>query len=112
MKDLEQSLQDLPRRHKNIRTLKALEDLLNNLDRIPIEDIEALTQKPVVEPTVFNYEVFFKSEPGDRIQVDGWIAIADDMIPDHSRIEEYIGKGILRKRKMGNPLPKTVIKKD
>ncbi len=42
--DLEVAIQALPKRHKNIRTLKALEDLVNNFDRINIADVEALTK--------------------------------------------------------------------
>lgn len=39
---LEELIQKLPREHKNIRTLSALEKLIENLDKIDIEKIEEL----------------------------------------------------------------------
>lgn len=42
---LEVVIENLQDHHKNIRTLKALENLVENLDRIPIDEIEKLTDK-------------------------------------------------------------------
>ena len=42
--EIEEAIQALPRHHKNIRTLKALENLIKNLDKIPIERIESITE--------------------------------------------------------------------
>jgi len=42
---LNKLIEKLPREKKNIRTLIALELLIENLDKIPIEDIEKLVEK-------------------------------------------------------------------
>jgi hypothetical protein len=57
--------------------------------------------KPM-HPEDYDYELFFKSEPHEIVKIDGWFPIAFDRIRDHSRIEEYIEKGLLRRK------PKTI----
>ena len=37
-------VEKMDRRHKNIRTISALENLLSNLDKIPVEQIEKLVK--------------------------------------------------------------------
>lgn len=43
------------------------------------------------------YEMFFKSEPTDKVKIDGWYPIATDRIRHPGRIEKYIANGLLRK---------------
>lgn len=45
----------------------------------------------------FQFEMFFKSRPNDKIRIDGWVPIETSKIEEIDKIEEYIEKGILRK---------------
>lgn len=96
---LENLIKKLPREHKNIRTLDALEKLIENLDKIDIEKIEQLIPVCNIIEFEYNYEMLFKSEPNDNIKIDGWIPIVDNMIKHPEKINEYIKKGLLRKIK-------------
>lgn len=42
---LRKLIEDMPREHKNIRTLAALESIVKNLDKIPVEELEKLATK-------------------------------------------------------------------
>jgi hypothetical protein len=46
---------------------------------------------------IFEYEMFFKSEPDDFCKIDGWYPISTSRIKNQEKIEEYISTGILRK---------------
>ncbi len=46
---------------------------------------------------IFEYEMFFKSEPDDLCKIDGWYPISTSRIKNQEKIEEYISTGILRK---------------
>lgn len=88
-RELERLVENLPHEQKNIRTLDALEKLVSNLDRIKIEDIEALTFIPVAKlPTVYNYDIFID---------ETWIPIEDEMIPNMERVPGLIERGLMRK---------------
>lgn len=50
----------------------------------------------IYEDEKYKYEMFFKSEPGDRIIIDGWLPISTDIL-DISKIDDYIERGLLRK---------------
>ncbi len=45
----------------------------------------------------YEYEMFFSSNPNDRIKIDGWIPIQTDKIDKYDKISEYIEIGLLRK---------------
>jgi len=45
----------------------------------------------------YEYEMFFSSNPNDRIKIDGWIPIETDKIEKSDKISEYIEIGLLRK---------------
>ncbi|MEW7290562.1 hypothetical protein [Aquimarina sp. 2304DJ70-9] len=45
----------------------------------------------------YEYEMFFRSNPNDRIKIDGWIPIKTDKIGKSDQISEYIEIGLLRK---------------
>lgn len=86
-KELKNLVENLPHEHKNIRTLGALERLINNLDKIKIEDIEALTSIPVA-PLPYNYDIFIDNT---------WFPIADETIPDMNKVPGLIERGLMRK---------------
>lgn len=44
----------------------------------------------------YKYEYLFTSEPGDAIQIDGWVPITTDRLKDARRIPELIEQGKLR----------------
>ncbi|WP_106791175.1 hypothetical protein [Aquimarina sp. Aq78] len=43
------------------------------------------------------YEMFFSSNPNDKIKIDGWIPIATENVKEINKISEYIETGLLRK---------------
>lgn len=45
----------------------------------------------------YEYEMLIDDE-GTPFQINSWIPIATDRIKDPSRIDEYIAKGLIRKR--------------
>jgi len=42
------------------------------------------------------YEMFFVSEPGDDIKIDGWCPIDINRLNEPERLEEFISAGIIR----------------
>lgn len=50
------------------------------------------------EEEQYEYEVFFESKPEDIMKIDGWVPISVDAIKYPEKINEYIKRGILRKR--------------
>ncbi len=88
-KNLQEAVNNMGYQHKNIRMQNALVSLFNNLDDVPVEKIEALTNKPVVEPLLYQYDIL----------LDGkiWYPIADDKIPDMNKVPGMIERGLMRK---------------
>jgi len=46
---------------------------------------------------MYEYEMFFSSNPNDMIKIDGWIPIDTGKIKKADKIKEYIEIGLLRK---------------
>lgn len=46
-----------------------------------------------------SYEMLFRSNPNDKIKIDGWIPVKKDQIRklNEAKIEEYVAMGLLRK---------------
>jgi hypothetical protein len=42
------------------------------------------------------YEMFFVSEPGDDIKIDGWRSIDVNRLSEPERLQEFISAGIIR----------------
>lgn len=51
----------------------------------------------MAEKEEFEYEMLFKSDPYNTIQLNGWYPIATNRIKHPEKIEEYIKQGVLRK---------------
>jgi hypothetical protein len=101
------------------KTLKALRELVHAIENeiedgkkrkhailvnVKIRNAKQLlnaVDKPMY-PEDYDYELFFKSEPNDFVKIDGWFPIAFDRIKNHSKIDEYLAKGLLRRK------PKTI----
>lgn len=59
---------------------------------------ETENTKDPVAPEDYEYEMFFNSEPSEPCQIHGWYPVATDRIRNPEKIEEYIQKGLLRRK--------------
>lgn len=56
------------------------------------------------ETDEYEYEMFFDSHPGERVQMHGWYPIATERIKRPEKIPEFIKSGLLRKIKKETPV--------
>ena len=62
-----------------------------------LEDIKPIECISVSFPN-YEYEMLIDDAENTPFQTNAWIPIATDIIKDQTKIEEYIAKGMLRKR--------------
>jgi len=65
---------------------------------LEIKGLKNETQETQEPKEDYEYEMFFNSEPSEPCQIHGWYPIATDRIRNPEKIEEYIQKGLLRKK--------------
>ena len=64
-----------------------------------VDAYEEQLQKPNVSISLPNYEYeMLIDDEGTPFEINSWIPITTDRIKDPSRIDEYIAKGLIRKR--------------
>ncbi len=61
--------------------------------------VDAYENEQLSKPIIYEYEMFFKSEPDDFCKIDGWFPIETDRIKKPENIEKYIKNGLIRKIK-------------
>jgi len=65
-----------------------------------LDKMKNQTPDPVhTENPKYEYEMFFSSNPNDKIKIDGWIPVDTGKIGPLDKISEYIEIGLLRKIK-------------
>lgn len=71
----------------------------NDMQQKMADEILAMIQPPTeeTEEPKYEYELLFRSEPGDKTKIDGWFPIATDRIRNPAHIQQYIENGLLRK---------------
>lgn|SRR5574343_8975 len=50
-----------------------------------------------IKNIIYEYEIFFDSEPNEIIQIHGWYPISTDRIRHPEKIQHYIDIGLLRR---------------
>jgi len=73
-----------------INYVKWLENKLKKVQTLPLANVS-------ISLPDYEYEMLIADE-GTPFEINSWIPIATDRIKDPSRIDEYITKGLIRKR--------------
>ena len=75
------------------------ESMCNETKRNVLRWVMQQLQKPNVSISLPNYEYeMLIDDEGTPFEINSWIPITTDRIKDPSRIDEYIAKGLIRKR--------------
>lgn len=82
--------------------LETIKNLCRQTARLMVEnrnlkESQTQSQTPSVTENIYEYEIYFDSEPGESIQIQGWYPIETDRIIHKDRIPKYIESGLLRK---------------